>query len=332
MSLVLVLVLGIILEVIVGLRASLEQWLSRALPKLGFFRGLPRSIRDNSPALGALILWTIAIAIFYFGLYFIIRRKYQQNLKELKKLQEQQQVRLDQIRRSHFDALSSWAAGYGRTLDAAVDLSARHIAMLGRHFAQRTRRRIAGPTLLEQANEISDALFQKLPEAEGRLQTSVTTKKTSFLHALWPRRHEMQDAVQQAQYRDAWQYVELMVNELRSGEPEPEVIEGFWRQLVTYASHFSEVFPPDVITKLRAAYLALTEQTVEETENDIAEFVCSARDLVRALGEQLASATPLLAARIELTNQRIGADAAKFEAEIIRTRERARLEAMAFEI
>lgn len=332
MSLVLVLVVGIILEVVVGLRKNLEDAIAELLPRFKFYRGLSETVRDNLPSIAALVIWTVVVAIVYFGLFFFIRRKYQQNLKELKRLKDEQHERLAAMRQEHVNALTTWAASYGQTLDAAVDLTARHIALLGRHFAQRARRRIGGQQLLAEAKTISDALFRELPEAAGQLADKVTSKTTSFMHAVWPRRDEMLDVVQQAQYRDAWQYIELMLNELRAGEPIPEEIEGFWRQLVIYASHFSEALPPETLERLRAACLALAEQTSEETERDIAEFGRSSRELVHALNEQLASATPLLAARIDLTNQRLGAATARFEAEVIRARERARLEAMAFEI
>ena len=326
LSLVVLLVIGIILEVILGMRKKLEGLLdTHVVQGRQWVEGLPGWLKDNMASILALVLWTAAVAVIYFSVYFIIRRRYQGHLKALQQLRDEQQSRLQAIYDKHHGDLLGWADDYGRTLDAAIELTARHITMLAAHFLQRVRQRIAGAELLDQARQLSDALF-------AQLQDAVTTKKTSFRHALWPRRGEMTDVVVQAQYREAWQYIQLMLNELRLGEPDPDQVASFWRELVVYALSFTDALPDDAVEQLRDAYLRVVEQTSEQSDHDLAQFRRSTNELVGHLNQQLAAATHLLEARVELAGQRMRADSAKFEAEVIRARERARLEAMAFEI
>ncbi len=332
-SLVVLLVIGILLEVVLGLRTRLEPVLDEHLIRgRAWVASVPMSIRDSLPTIMALVLWTGTVATIYFSLYLVIRRGSRQHYQKLQRLHHQQDDRLARIRQCHVEALSRWAGEYGSTLDAAVKLTARHVQMLGRHYAQRVRRRMCGKALHDQAQRIAECLFQQLPEASGELADAVTTKKHSLRHLLWPRREEMVHIVKQAQYREAWQHIALTLNELLRGQPDPDGVAAFWRQLVTYAVTFSDVLRENEIDELRRAYLSLVEMTSEETERDLERFARSVRELLDSLNEQLAPATPLLAARIELCNQRMVADVAGFQAEIIRARERARLEAMAFEI
>jgi hypothetical protein len=333
MSLVILLVVGIILEVVVGLRAALEKFLERHLLRgASWTRGLPDVLGDNLAALLALVIWTGIVAGLYFGLYFRIRRRSKQNLAALQQLRDRQNERLLQIRNEHLVTLTAWADAYGKSLDSAVELTARHVEMLGNHYAARVRRRLGGPLLLEMAKLVSDALFAKLPEASTTLQDAVTTTERSFAHAVWPRRDEMGDVIEQAQYREAWQQLELTLGELQRGEPDPQLVASLWRTLVSFAVRFADALPGDIMERLRATYVKLVEDTSAGTERDLARYQEAVRDLMHHLHEQLASATPLLSARIELANQRIRADSANFTAEVIRAREAARLEAMAFEI
>ncbi len=333
LSLVVLLVVGIVLEVVMGLRDKLAPVLDEHLIRgRAWVASVPESMQDSLPTTMALVLWTATVATIYFSLYLVIRRGSRQHYQKLQRLHHQQDDRLAQIRRTHRAALSRWAKEYGDTIDAAVALTARHVQMLGRHYAQRVRRRMCGQGLHDQAKGIAEILFSQLPEATGELADAVTTTKHSLRHLLWPRRKEMVHVVQQAQYREAWQHIELTLNELLRGQPDPDGVAAFWRRLVTYAVTFRTVLPDGTIDELRRAYLSLVEKTSEETERDLERFARSVRELLSSLNEQLAPATPLLTARIELCNQRIRADGAGFQAEIIRARERARLEAMAFEI
>lgn len=332
MSLVILLVVGILLEVVVGLRAKLEKVLEKKLRRADWVQDLPDVLADNAAALLALGIWTGMVAGLYFGLYFRIRRRSKQNLEALNELKSAEQERLAEIKLTHLRQLTAWADAYGKSLDSAVELTARHVEMLGNHYAARVRRRLGGPLLVEMTKLVSDALFAQLPEAGTTLQSAITTAKRSFAHGLWPRREEMGDVIEQAQFREAWQHLELNLGELQRGEPDPQHVEDLWKNLLMYAVRFAAVLPPDMMQRLRAAYLKLVEETSSGTETDLERYQTAVKDLVHHLHEQLSSATPLLSARIELANQRIRADSANFTAEVIRAREAARLEAMAFEI
>jgi hypothetical protein len=333
LSLVVLLVVGIVFEVVLGLRDKLAPVLDEHLIRgRAWVAHVPEGMQDSLPTTMAMVLWTGTVAAIYFSLYLVIRRGSRQHYLKLQRLKDQQEERLARIRRHHLKALSRWAQEYGDTIDAAVALTARHVQMLGRHYAQRVRRRMCGRALHDQAEGIAAILFAQLPEATGELADAVTTTKHSLRHMIWPRPDEMVHIVKQAQYREAWQHIELTLNELLRGQPDPDGVAAFWRRLVTYAVTFSDVLAEGAIDELRRAYLTLVERTSEQTERDLERFARSVRELLDSLNEQLAPATPLLTARIELCNQRIRADAAAFQAEIIRARERARLEAMAFEI
>ena len=318
LSLVILLVIGIVLEVVLGLRDALAQ----LLESYGV---------ANAPliALGA---WTGTVALLYFTMFFVVRRKSRQHLRQLHELRDGEAARLDQIRQHHLDALVRWASDYGKTLDTAVRLTSRHVELLAQHYVARMRRRLAGPRLLKVAKSIGDALLKQLPEAAGELQDVVTTKRRSWRHMLWPRGEEMTDVVDQSQFRAAWQHIELTIGELRRGLADPSDVAAFWRQLAGYAVSYASVLPASTPERLRHAYVRLVEDASAATDKDLERFDLSLSELMRHLDEQLGAATHLLAARVELSNQRIEADAGKLQAEIIRCREAARLEAMAFEI
>ncbi len=333
MSLVVLLVLGIVLEVIVGLREGLEKLLERHLIRgASWPQQLPEAMRDNLPSLLALVIWTGVVAGLYFTLYFLVRRRSRRFLGELARMKEAQNERLSQIYVDHLQGLVRWSEDYGRTLDGAVELTVRHTELLAKHYAARVRRRMCGPVLYDIAQQIGDRLFAKLPEASGALQDAINTRRRSFRHGLWPRAEEMRDVVEQWNHREAWQAIELTLGELRRGQPDPQQVSDFWRQLVTITASFPDAVGADMPERLRKAYVQLVEDTSQGTETDLDRFDKAVIDLVRHLNQQLSACTPLLEARIELVNQRIAADGAKWQSQVIRTREAARLEAMAFEI
>ncbi|MFP6685705.1 MAG: hypothetical protein VB934_13375 [Polyangiaceae bacterium] len=333
LSLVVLLVVGMVAEVAFGLRAALEPVIAKHLvPHIPLFDKLPAHWQNQVPSVIALIGWTLGLATLYLTLFLWMRRQSHQNITLLKTLREDRETRLAAIRETHLDELREWSQDYGGTLDAAVELTARHIRMLGEHYMQRLRQRFADRLLLDEAEWISAALFSQLPEAEGKLQDKVTTQRHSWRHALWPRTEEMDFVIRLAQYRRAWQHIELTVNELRRGTPDVTEINEFWCDLAVYASIHAEALPEDTTSRLHAAYRALAERCHNLAARDQDAFSRASTEMIVNLDEQLTAAAPLLSARIELANQRITADAARYQAEIIRARERARLEAMAFEI
>jgi hypothetical protein len=333
LSLVVLLVVGIVAEVAFGLRAALEPFIAQHIvPRLPMLDKLPSDWQSQAPSVIALLVWSLGIATLYLTLALLMRRRSQHNLSVLVGLRDDREKRLSAIRNTHLDELREWAQDYGGTLDAAVELTARHIRMLGHHHMGRLRQRFADRLLLEEAESMSQALFDQLPEAEGKLQDKVTTQRHSWRHLLWPRTGEMDFVIRLAQYREAWQHIELTVNELRRGDPDVKEISEFWRDLAVYASLHRDVLPDDTEQRLRTAYRSLAEHCHNLASRDGEAFARATMDMVINLDEQITAAVPLLTARVELANQRITADGARYQAEIIRARERARLEAMAFEI
>jgi hypothetical protein len=159
-----------------------------------------------------------------------------------------------------------------------------------------------------------------------------TRQKHSRLHYLWPRADEMGYQARFAQYRAAWQHLEIAVSELRSERPDPQKAHDLWQSAATYASVFAPLVPMGAADELRHAYAQMVTECVAETEKDLAALDRRIDELSRSLTEQLASARSLCASKVELCNQAIQGAGAARAAEIIRVREQARLEAMAFEI
>lgn len=333
MSLIFLLVVAIVLEVALDMRKGLEELLRlRVLADASWPHALPPAIQGQLPAILALLLWTLSVAVIYFGTYTVIRRRHRANIAELKRLESGQESRLQALRKKHMVELKSWCSDYGHNLDAALELSVHQVNMMAEHVLLRARKRLASAKLLEHADAICDRIFSELPESSTQLQTALSKHKTTFRHALWPREEEMGAGVKQAQYRHTWQRLQLALNVLRGGEPEPKDVAAYWRELVASVASFPELFDATTQQDLRQAHLRVVEAASEGVGSDLQAFKQAIAELVEQMQHQLKAAVPLLQARIELCNQRIAADAATFEAEVIATRERARLEAMAFEI
>ncbi len=148
LSLVVLLVVGIVLEVVLGLRTRLEPIFEEHLIRgRAWVQSVPAEWHESLPSVMALVLWTGAVATIYFSLYLVIRRGSRLHYQRLQRLRQQQEGRLSRIRGRHVAALSRWAGNYGDTVDSAMKLVARNVQMLGRHYAQRVRRRMCGQTL-----------------------------------------------------------------------------------------------------------------------------------------------------------------------------------------
>src|SRR5690606_30774481 len=110
MSLVVLLVAGIVLEEVVGLRASLERFLAvSVLPDARWSEGLPEPVRANLAGLLAFGVWTATVTGLYFGLYFLVRHKSKRHQVELERLKTEQRQRLAAIRARHLGVLTQWA-------------------------------------------------------------------------------------------------------------------------------------------------------------------------------------------------------------------------------
>jgi hypothetical protein len=236
------------------------------------------------------------------------------------------------IHRRHVADLVRWGAEYGRSIDTAIEITVRHAEALIDYYAHRLRRRIAGPALLEAAKIIADSLFLKLPESKGELVDAATSHQHSLAHYIWPRAEEMGYQERLAQYRAAWQKLELAVNDLRREQPDPVLAHETWRAATSFATVFAPLLPAGMADDLKQRYAQMVHECVAETDRDLGELDRRLGELRRSLAEQLEAARALVHGRVELTNSQMAATVAALAAEIIQVREQARLEAMAFEI
>ena len=280
----------------------------------------------------ALGLWMAAYGALYLALYFLLRRRYQANVRRLKEMAAGEAAAMKAIYRQHLGDLVRWGRAYGRSLDSAVEITLRHAETLIDHDAHGLRRRLAHPALLAQAKTIAGSLFLRLPESRGELQDVATLQKHSRAHYLWPRADEMGYQASFARYRAAWQHLEVAVSELQRERPLPEKAHALWQSAATYAAVFAPLVPTGAADALRQAYAQMVTECVAETEADLVTLDRRLGELTRGLTEQLAQARSLCVSRVALCNQAVQGAAAERAAEIIRVREQARLEAMAFEI
>jgi len=277
-------------------------------------------------------VWLAIYGSIYLAVYFALRRRYERSARKLRSMLEGQAQAMQRIHERHLAALSRWGAEYGRSLDSAVEITVHHAEQLVDHYAHRLRRRVAGPALLEAAKIIADGLFLKLPESKGELADVATTHEHSLRHYVWPREGEMDYQVRLAQYRAAWQHLELAISDLRREQPDPVLAHELWRSATAYALVFAPLVPHGMADQLRQAYAQMVTECVTETDRDLIELDRRLGELERSLNEQLGAAQGLVEGRVELTLSQMAATVAALSAEIISVREQARLEAMAFEI
>jgi hypothetical protein len=277
-------------------------------------------------------VWVATYGSIYLAFYFLVRRRYQVNVRRLKAMLADEQYTMQTIHRRHLADLVRWGAEYGRSIDNAIEITVRHAEALIDYYAHRLRRRIAGPALLEAAKIIADSLFLKLPESKGELVDAATSHPHSLAHYIWPRAEEMGYQERLAQYRAAWQKLELAVNDLRREQPDPVLAHETWRAATSFATVFAPLLPAGMADDLKQRYAQMVHECVAETDRDLGELDRRLGELRRSLSEQLEAARALVHGRVELTNSQMAATVAALAAEIIQVREQARLEAMAFEI
>lgn len=334
LSLVAVILLAVLLDVTFGLRAWLIELATEHLAglRLELSGSFGELVNDNLPTLVALGAWLAAYGALYFGLYLYLRRKSQLYLRRLHEMRRGADAETESLRQRHVEELLDWAADYGHALDETALITVRQCEMLLGRTMHRLRRRVASPALVEHGGAVRDALFAHLPEASRDLKDRSTDHEQSLRHWLWPQAREMRHHIEIAQYRLAWQHISLTLTELRGERPDPEVAHELWRSLVRYASMFPDLLSDEVRSEFRASYASTLRNVVLETEADLVELDRRLTEFGRSLEEKLAVVVPLVENRIELAEQAIEADLARLAAEVLRVRERARLEAMAFEI
>lgn len=330
MSLVMLILGALIVDIGFGLRKRLVELVSEELPN--YIELTSPLMIEMAPTVIALGIWLAGYGALYIGLYLFLRWRSGRYLRDLELIQATLPERIADIRDRHLEHLYRWTDDYGSTLDDAALLTMHQAEMLVQRTAQRLRRRVASPRLLDLSTEVATLFFAKLPESAVGLQDVASSHRHSWRHSLWPRRQEMRYQINIAQYRFAWRDIEVAVNSLRGELPDPELAGQLWRSLVRYARMFPDVVPDDLFNRLQEAHGATVETIVEATNEDLVALDKQLAELADALQHTVEAVSPLVESRIELTTRSMEAEVAAFVSEARRVRERARLEAMAFEI
>ena len=84
--------------------------------------------------------------------------------------------------------------------------------------------------------------------------------------------------------------------------------------------------------ELSTAHARMLEAVAADTERDLADLDRRLDELAHGLTETLASVTPVVESMVDLTSEAIREEMSEYTSEILRVRELARVEAMAFEI
>lgn len=330
LSLVLVILGALAVDIGFGIRAQLIVWAEAwCAANLTLENELLQQYLPSAIGLG---IWLGAYGALYVGLYLLLRWRSEHQIDLLEELRETYTDRISDIRDDHLRSLRRWARDYATTLDDASMLTMHQAQMLVQRTTHRLRRRVASKKLLGLASELARCFFDRLPESATKLQDVATERKHSFAHTLWPQRSEMGYQVEIAQYRHAWRDVEMCLSSLRGQQPDPDLAAQLWRSLVRYARMFPDIVPEDLFDRLQEAHGETVAGVVDATEADLSELDERLTELGSALAHTVESARALVESRIELTTQSMNAAVAEFVAEALRIRERARLEAMAFEI
>jgi hypothetical protein len=334
MSLVLLILLAIAVDITFQARAGLVAWSARVLADCLVEDPGPIGELVNAylPTLMGLTLWLAGYGAIYLGLFFFLRTRSAEHMRRLDALRVEADAHVRAIVDRERDALLGWASEYGRTLDDASTVAVRQADMLVQRTIDRLRRRLASPQLLARAEKVAQALFERLPESSTALGDVATDHRHSLGHLLWPRADEMQYQVKIAQYRAAWRDLEGAIAALRGPRPEPHQANQLWRNLVAYGRMFRDVLPEGLAASLSDAYDESIAPVVEETEADLRELDGRLTQLAEGLARTFSAARPLVESRLELAEENVEAEMARFVAEVLRVREQARLEAMAFEI
>ncbi len=329
LSLVLLVLLALGIDLTLDARTRLVSW---AETWTGSALAPPDWLAPVLPSVVGLGVWFASYGLLYAGLFLFLRWRSGRHMTALRDLEETFADDVDDLRDTHLEALRRWGEGYARTLDDATQLTMLQASMLAQRMAHRLRRRVASPRLLGLADEVADRFFVRLPESAQRLSDVATDQEHTWRHWLWPRAAELGYQVELAQYRRAHRDLEGALAHLRGQHPDPELASQLWRNLVRFARMFPEVVPADLFRELQEAHGASVATMVEETEADLDELDARLDELAASLASTLETVAPLVERRVELTTRSLEAEVAARTTEVLQVRERARLEAMAFEI
>ncbi len=334
LSLVVLMILLIMGDLAFGIRRAISQLIETELgrPELGALGDSGAFVSAHFATIAGVVVWTAALSLVYFAAAVLVRRRSRLWQKKLVAMRADEKEQLAGAQRAREAELLRWLDGYTLSLDQAVDLGAKHAELLADYHRGRLHRRVVETSPVRTAKVIAAALLAELPEASGDLADRATTERRSFRHYLWPREEEMRVEVEMAQMRAAWQDIQWTLGRVSSPRPEPEAIDGLFRRLVTYAGAFQGTLPDSTLGDLHEGYRVTVEMLVAETQADLDDLDARLAEIAARLAEQLAVAGSLVKFQVEMTNHKIETSVNKLAAEVLATRERARLEAMAFEI
>jgi hypothetical protein len=334
LSLVLLLVVLIMADLIFGIRKAISGLIEdhHGAPDLSSLGDAGSFLSAHFGTLAGVVLWTAAISLVYFAAALAVRRRSRLWHEKLVAMKHGERQRLAALGREREEQLYGWLEAFATSLDRAVDLGTKHAELLVDYHRGRLRRRVVETSPVRDAKIVAAALLAELPEASGELVDRATTERRSFWHHVWPREEEMRVEVDLARIRAAWQDIEWSLGQLSSPRPDPEVIDGLFRRLVMYTSAFRKLLPDTMSDDLREGYRRTVEMLVAETQADLDDLEARLDEIAARLTEQLEVAGSLVKFQVEMTNHEIEAGVNKLASEVLATRERARLEAMAFEI
>lgn len=334
LSLVGLLVALIMGDLLLGIRQSISNTIEASFqrPTFTFLGDQGVFLSRSFPTIAGVVVWTAALSLLYFVAVLAVRRHSRRWQEKLAALKEAEPSRLAALQKDREEELHGWLDGFARSLDQAVDLGARHAELLVDYHRGRLHRRVVETSPVRAAKAISAALLADLPDAKGDLLDRATGERRSLRHHLWPREEEMRVEVEMAQVRAAWEDIERSLGRLANPRPDPEAIDGLFRRLVMYAGAFRDLLPETMPQDLREGYRATVEVLVAETQTDLDDLDARLGEIAARLTEQLEVAGSLVKFQVEMTNHKIETSVGKLASEVLATRERARLEAMAFEI
>jgi hypothetical protein len=326
---------AVAVDVGLGIRKRLiefsEQWLGQS----GFFEGwggFGEFLAQYLPVTLALVAWLAGYGTIYVGLFLYLWFKSKSYLRRLERLREEDPERRETIFHRYETELRDWVLGFARSLDEATGNTESQARLLIERALHRLRQRVAYPLLIEHAEQSAARLFETLPEASTQLQDEVTTQQRSLRFRLWPLASDMRDQTLIARRRFAWQYLQTAVAELRGANPDPAVAIDLWARMIALPPAMPEVELWKASEELASAYPVMLSELVERTERDLKALDNDLAELAEGLGKSFDNVQSLIDTRYDLARQAMGAELGELTAEILRVRERARLEAMAFEI
>ncbi len=334
LSLVGLLVALIMGDLIFGFRKGISALIERefAAPQFLSLGQIGAFLNQHFATLLGAVIWTASLSLIYFFCVVLVRRHSRLWGKRLRAMKEAEDKELSIIYQEREEELLGWLKSYAASLDQAVDLGAKHAELLVSYHRGRLHRRVATTSPLDIARTISAALLSELPDAKGDVRDRATSERRSFRHYVWPREEEMRLEVELAQVRSAWQDIEHSLGRLSSERPDPEAIDGLFRRLIVYASVFRDLLSETVSEDLREGYREAVHLLIRETQADLDDLDQRLGEIASRLREQLSVASSLVKFQVEMTNHKIETSVNKLISEVIATRERARIEAMAFEI